>query len=395
MGLLKTILQKLNPAQERIVIDQGESYRAAPVYTIASAYKKTEVVNRGVNLIVDSAAQIDIDIGNKISQTGIVSIRKGKLDKLLNYQPNPYIPIDVFLRNIYLDLLMDGNAFVYYDGAWLYNLPASNVEVVADKVTFISHYKYSDQTFMPDEIIHIRENSVTSIFRGESRLRSALDSITALSRMNAFQNSVFENHAIPGLVLKSPNVLSKKIKDRMIGDWLSSYTATRGGRRPMILDGDLQIDRLGSTDFRELDFLESVKNHETKILKALGVPPILLDAGNNANLMVNMKNFYISTVLPLCDKVIGAFERYFGYDLVAVKQNVLALRPDLKQEGAYLTALTNAGIMTRNEARESIRLAPKTDDASADQLIIPANIAGSAVDRNQGGAPAKGDDSDE
>ena len=60
----------------------------------------------------------------------------------------------------------------------------------------------------------------------------------------------------------------------------------------------------------------------------------------------------------------------------------------MKEEGTYLTALVNAGIMTRNEARAKIRLDTHNEDM-ADQLILPANVAGSAVNPGQGGAPKK------
>ena len=47
--------EKLNPAQEDIHFDQGQVVASnTPILTIQTAYKEVEVVNRGVNLIVDS-----------------------------------------------------------------------------------------------------------------------------------------------------------------------------------------------------------------------------------------------------------------------------------------------------------------------------------------------------
>jgi hypothetical protein len=45
-------------------------------------------------------------------------------------------------RRAFLDFMLDGNAFFYYDGSDLYLLPANDVEVVPDERTFISHYNY-------------------------------------------------------------------------------------------------------------------------------------------------------------------------------------------------------------------------------------------------------------
>ena len=124
------------------------------------------------------------------------------------------------------------------------------------------------------------------------------------------------------------------------------------------------------------------------VLKVLGVPPILLDSGNNANLSPNVKLFYTMCVLPLVNKTTQAIEMYFGYDLEVDTQNVIGLRPELKDQANFLTTLTNAAVMKINEAREVLRLEP-VDDAIGDELVRPQNIAGSAADATVGGAPKK------
>lgn len=390
------IVDKLNPSQPDISNDEGSvlgsSYKT---YSFKQAYDKIEVVNRGCDLISESCAGIKVDVGDSI--TSIVPIRSGmrrqKLDRLLNFQPNPYQDANSFYRSIYLDLLLEGNAFIYFDGVYLYQLPANRVEVISDKRTFINSYKYAEVKYQADEILHIKENSSASIFRGRSRLESADNSVKTLQYMLNFQQNFFQNSAVPGLVLKSPNALGQKIKERILQEWTTNYNPKTGGRKPVILDADLTLDTL-NMDYSKLDFEASVKDKEIKILEALGVPEILLNAGNNANINPNLRMFYLNTVLPLTEKLYSVFQVFFGYDLKAVIQDVQALRPELKDIANYLTSLTNAGIITRNEARESIRFV-KLDDPKADELILPANIAGSAVDPGVGGAPEDSDNTDE
>ena len=100
-----------------------------------------------------------------------------------------------------------------------------------------------------------------------------------------------------------------------------------------------------------------------------------------------------NTVLPLIGKLLSGFEIHFGYDLKPNTHDVFALKPELRDTANYLSTLANAGIMTRNEARELIRL-PKATDEHADQLILPANVAGSAQDAGQGGRPNDEDKQD-
>lgn len=391
MGIKQWIVEKLNPAQDDIRDVYGDTHDSPSSTTKSiTSYEDMEVVQRGINLIVDAIATIQIDVGNKIHGLSILSedIRKSKVEKLLNYQPNIFMNRNQFISDIVVDLLLDGNAFIHWDGGWLYILPAKNVEIVVDKKRFINKYTYNGKIdFSPNEIIWIKDNSENP-FRGSSRLNSAQKSIEVLTNMNEFHRNFFKHGTLPGLILKTPNTLSERIKDRILKSWAQRYNAKNGGRRPMILDGEFEIDTLGTRDLRELDFVESIKLHENKVLTALGVPPILIDSGNNANINPNIRLFYLETILPLLEKILSGFERFYGYDLKPVKQNILALKPEMKDEANYFSTLVNAGILTRNEARAKLRLQDHDADF-ADDLILPANVAGSALDSGAGGNPGK------
>lgn len=388
MGIREWLAEKLNPSQAHIVRDYGDSYTSSNyVTTHINAYNNIEIVRRGVDLIVDSSASIKFDIGPKLNINSSRAVRPKVLNTLINFLPNPFLGSDVFKRNIYMDLILEGNAFIYDDGVHLYNLPASKVEIVADTKQFIKEFVYSSEVkFDPSEIIFIRDNSSTSIFRGSSRLDSTRDTRKVLENMIKYQGNIFENDAVPGLILKTPNVLSKKVKEKIEQEWRIKYNPKVGGRRPLILDGEFDVSNLTNTSFKELDFINSSNLNELKILKALGVPPVLLESGNNANITPNLKLFYLTTVLPLVEKVTSSLETHFGYDIKLNKEEVLALKPELRDEAAYYTGLVNSGIMTRNEAREKMRLPPAAEEF-ADQLILPQNIAGSAVDSSDGGRP--------
>ena len=59
-----------------------------------------------------------------------------------------------------------------------------------------------------------------------------------------------------------------------------------------------------------MDFENSISNKDVELLIALGVPPILLAGGNNANIAPNLRLLYLETILPLVRSVNLAFERY-------------------------------------------------------------------------------------
>jgi len=387
--------EKLNPAQTYIALDEGltidtrekkDNYR--------SAYEELEVVNRAVNMIVDDTSDIPLIVGQKVNGIAPVveNIRKTRVDLLLNKEPNPFQDINTFKRNLIIDLLIDGNIFIYFDGRHLYHLPANNVIIHSDTSTYIEKFEYDGHiNYTPKEIIHIKENSFNSIYRGVPRLKPAYRTMYLLDSMRKFQDNFFKNGAVPGLVLKSPNTLSEKIKERMLQAWQTRYNPKSGGKRPLILDGGLEVDNLTKINFKELDFQTSITANEKIILEAMGVPPILLDGGNNANIRPNHRLYYLETILPIVRKISYAFERYFGFKISEDITGVPALQPELRDQAAYYATLVNTGIISPNEAREALGKEPLD---GGEDLRVPANIAGSAANPEEGGRPPQEEEQD-
>ena len=250
-------------------------------------------------------------VGPQFKLASVVKgIKRSRVSLLLNKEPNPFQDISTFRRNLITDFLLDGNILftlmectyiTYHQARWLYMLV---ILLILRKFTFNERIDYR-----PSEIIHIKDNSFYSIYRGVSRLKPALRTMILMKRMRDFQDNFFKNGAVPGLVLKSPNTLSEKIKERMLQSWSIRYKPDAGGRRPLILDGGIEIDSFANVNFKELDFQSAISENEKIILKALGIPPIMLDSGNNANIRPNMRMYYLETVLPIVRKMNFAFER--------------------------------------------------------------------------------------
>lgn len=382
-----TWFSKANPAQEQIRNEEGTDIYTDTRTGYGLAFTQLESVNRGVNLLVNAISSLDYDIRDKVVDGIVAGMRIKGLNNLLNYRPNPFQSVQDFRTNIFTDFILEGNIFIYYDGAFLYHLPASSVDIVTDAKTLVAKYIYNGITDMkPDEVIHIKDISSNTIYRGSSRLAAATRSINTLYKMQTFQDQFFDNGAVAGIVLTTENTLSQIAKEKTINSWSQKYSPKNGARRPMILDSGLKPSPISSATFQEMDFDTSIKTHDIKILKALGIPPLLLDGGNNANISPNLRLFYLETVMPIVTKYVSAMERFFGYDIGAITSSVSALQPELKDVAAYHSTLVNAGILTPNEARIELRY-EKLD--GADEIRIPANIAGSASNPSEGGAPKK------
>ena len=379
--------EKLNPAQP--YYDHKVEPSREKVVNYERAYEDLEIVNRGVNMIVDDTSEIPISVGGQVQGMSSVvkGIKRSRVELLLNKEPNPFQDISTFRRNLITDYLLDGNIFIYFDGVHMYHLPANKMTIHASDSTYIEKFTFNETiNYKPSEIIHIKDNSFYSIYRGVSRLKPALRTMILMRSMRDFQDNFFKNGAVPGLVLKSPNTLSEKIKERMIQSWSARYRPDAGGRRPLILDGGIEIDKVSNINFKELDFQSAISENEKIVLKALGIPPIMLDSGNNANLRPNMRMYYLETILPIVRKMNFALERYFGFALSEDITDIPALQPELRDQSQYYSALVNTGIISPNEARDALGF-----DAveGYDDLRVPANIAGSAANPDEGGRPVE------
>lgn len=390
--------EKLNPAQPSIA--SLEPF-ASPetIVDYEQAYREIEVIHRSVEMIISACVEIPL----LVEGSGPAK----KVNKLLNIKPNPFEDRTRLFRRAFLDFHLDGNAFFYYDGDGLYLLPANDVEVVPDSKTFVSHYNYlvsnqqssdffgyNKQTrkaeaiqFGPDEIIHIMNENSESIFRGTSKLKSVIRLMELYYYMINFQRQFFKNNALPGFVLTTDNILSKRVKERLLEAWRSTYTTIfDGARNPAILDGGLKIDSFSTVNFDQLDFEESIERIQQDMAKAIGVPYVLLKSGNNANIDANQKLFYLHTVLPILNQFSSSFAHFFNNNITIRpdRLSVPALQPDNKTQAMYYSTLVNTGIITPNEAREGLRFVKLEGN---DNIRVPQNITGSATDATQGGRP--------
>lgn len=390
------IVEKLNPAQGAIVNNYGDSKSSDQKVSYFQAFEKLEAVNRGVSMVVNGCASLDYDVKDSLPASVVLGVKRKSLANLLNFRPNPYQSAINFRLNIFTDIVLEGNAFVYYDGAFLYHLPARDVGIVTDKKTFIKGYKYNSEIdFTEAEVFSFKDVNSGDIYRGTSRLQSAQKSIDTLYNMQSFQDNFFSNGAIFGLVLTSDNTLSKTAKENTINNWIQKYNPKLGGKRPVILDSGLKPISVSQDTFKDMDFDASMTTHNKKILNAIGVPPVLLDGGNNANISPNLRLFYLETVLPIVRGYTSALERYFGFDIEPITATVSALQPEIKEKTDAIVSLVNNGLITVNEGRIELRREPMPDP-KYNELREPKNITGSATDPSVGGKPpASGDNTND
>lgn len=395
MGIFSRVIEKLNPSQPSIKNnDPGGGRTTKDPYTLSQAYREVEYVNRAVNMFVDSCAEITYDVKEKY--TGMVTpasgIRSATLQRLLNTQPNPFMDISMFKRLVFMDLIMEGAAFIYWDGAGMYPLPACNMEVKLDSKRFINKFVFNGtDEYKPDQIIFIKDNAYynNAVFTsGFSRLASSLDSIKRLRKLSTFKEKFYDNGAVLGLVIETDQLLSKRHKERYEEETSIRYNPSTGKSNILVLDGGFKAKSVSNTSFKDMGTKEDQDDLRVSIATAMGIPPILFNSGNNANIKPNLELFYSMTVMPALRKVEAALEFFFGYDIKIMTDDIMALAQDKTAQASYITSLVNNGLITGNEGRAELRY-EDLDDPNMKNIRIPQNIAGSGtgVTGQEGGKP--------
>lgn len=380
---------------EEINLQEGGSSSSSQtkLESTTRAYELVEVVNRCVNILCDNSALVDFDVKDTLKFTGQsgVQVKGSTLDRILNFRPNLDQDISSFRRQLVMDFLIDGNCFIYFDvkGTAMYRLPATNVEIIREGADYVSYYKYGNTKYPANSVIHIANNNIRDGRRGYSSILSTMETLYGREDMLKFRRAFFTSGTSIGLIVESPDFLSPRLKKRKQEEWTRDYKPTDSSGKPLILDGGMTAKTVANTDFRAMSFNESVSQDEEKIAMALGVPPILLNSGNNANIKPNLELLFYLNIIPMLRKFESAFEYFFAFDIELMTHKVPALRPDQKAEAERVSTLVNNGIITGNEGRLSIRL-EKLDDPDMDKIRIPANIAGSGtgVTGQEGGKPA-------
>lgn len=396
MGLKSWITEKLNPGQRIIRDMEPVSHRTnRKPFTTGQAYSKIEILNRTANMVIDSAAECSYTVGDKYNiVTYANGVKTKTLDTLLNVRPNPFMDISTFRRLVVTDLLFEGCAYIYWDGTSLYHVPAALMQVEADANKFIKKFIFNNQIdYRVDEIIFIKDNSyvcgTNSQISGQSRVATVIDSLEKRSKMLNFKEKFLDNGTVIGLILETDEILNKKLRERKQEELQLDYNPSTGQSSVLILDGGMKAKPYSQiSSFKDLDFKEDIEGFNKSICLAFGVPQVLLDGGNNANIRPNIELFYYMTIIPMLNKLTSSLTFFFGYKITPNTKEVAALTPDKEAEAKHLTSLVNNGIMTGNEARLELNLEP-LDDEQMNKIRIPANVAGSAtgVSGQEGGRP--------
>ena len=361
-------------------------------------YKKNAIVYRCVNEISKGASSVDY-----LLKSGDDVIEQHPLINLMD-RPNPLQSKSEFMNAMFGFLLLSGNAYVLKVGSEigkpreLHLLRPDRVVIQGGNKSIPQRYDYVingkvQQSFKVDpntgfsELKHIKLWNPLDDYYGCSPLAAAAVEVDQHNLASQHNINLLNNGARPsGAVIFKPKDdggfainLSESQRQQLLTDLNNRFTGAGNAGRPMLLEGDFDWKEMGLSP-KDMDFINLKHMSATDIALCFGVPSQLVgvpDAQTYANVAEARLALYEETIIPhlklvesdLNEWLVPMFDERLYLEFSTEEIPALAERKRKTYEN--ITQAVNAGIMTRNEAREQIGLSPVD---GGDEIYINASL---------------------
>ena len=359
-------------------------------------YLKNAIVYRCVNEISKGAGAVRFHV-----KSGDETLEMHPLIDLLN-RPNPQQSYAEFFTALYGYLLLAGNNYILKVGSnvqptELHLLRPDRINIVGGKNVIPQKYEYTvngtvqavyevDQDNGFSDVKHSKLWSPLDDYYGLSPLSAAAVEVDQHNLASRHNINLLNNGARPsGAVIFKPkdqqgyNVnLTEAQRQQVLTDLNNRFSGTHNAGRPLLLEGDFDWREMGLSP-KDMDFINLKHMSSTDIALCFGVPSQLVgvpDSQTYSNVAEARLALYEETIIPHLRLVESDINEWLApmYDDVEFKydiDSIPALAERKRKTYENVVSAVNAGIMTRNEAREIIGLSPVN---GGDDLYISANL---------------------
>mgnify|MGYP001057599002 CR=1 FL=1 len=216
-------------------------------------------------------------------------------------------------------------------------------------------------------------NPYDPFMRGLGIAESIADEVEIDEYAAKFQKRFFYNDATPPVVFLMPEA-SKEQRDEFMANWNKKHKGVENSHRAAALSGNVDVKELGSSDGKNLGFIESRVAMRDAVLEHFGMPREIMGITENSNRSTADAAQYIYAKNVLTPKI-GAREEAVNKQLLPLFGNNLVWRYDpvipYDKEFDKSKALDayDKGLITKNEARRLMDL-PDVDGGDVFKVSI-------------------------
>ena len=246
-------------------------------------------------------------------------------------------------------------------------LKASTVRINFDKtgqiVSYQQEVKGEKRVYKPEDIIHLKTNSIGGSPYGYSRLEPLLSDIGTLIFAKEFAGKYFENDGIPYFIFKMPDESPGGRNYKLLKKELRDLRKKNEKYRSMVLTGNIEAEQVNKFN-KDMEFAKLIEHFTVNIFVGLGVPP------SRVNYVTQQKD---TTAQNVGKHETGYYKRIAFiqkswefilnkglWSLFNVKKTFKrSYKIDEMREAEIIRILTEIGAITIEEARERIGMDPE------------------------------------
>jgi HK97 family phage portal protein len=283
------------------------------------------------------------------------------LYNLLNVQPNALMSRNTFFKQIVVNLLLNGNAYIVIDrdklgqvvGLYLINSNAVLVTISGQDLV----YSINGKDFDSSQVIHIINNSYDGI-HGLSTISYASDTLNLGYLENQHSTNFYKNGGIGGILTPALGVQINSEKAQKAKKTWRETMNLDGSNSIIALDSSMQYQPITVSN-KDSMLIESKQLTVRDIARFFGVPISLLMLDSTYSSAEQEQVSFTNSLNPLIQKIENEFFRklYMSYqwDTTDLFFDIEALyRTDLTARADYYTKMFSIGGYTVNEIREKL-----------------------------------------
>lgn len=255
-------------------------------------------------IIRETVGSLPLDIFRRVDERNKERASDHWLFELIKNQPNGNQTAMEFREVMQRDLTMRGRAFaeivrrprsaIVEELIWLDARTVQKVALGGNRFGYLVQERGGRRELRRDQMFEITANG------GKGVIECARESFGYSLATESFGSNMFRNRAVPGGVLKTPEVLDDKSYKRLQSDWDSSYGGPTNAGKVAILEQGLEWQSIGMTN-QDAEFMANRRWSVKEIARWFNMPLSFLkdlDQGIRANVEQQFKEFEAVTMRP-------------------------------------------------------------------------------------------------
>lgn len=378
---------KASAAAPDYVQDYENAGNKPTVDTYYTAYSTSDLVNSCVSYISETGGLTKFKVGQKDKSGKMLPLKNKKVKALFEGAPNSFITWQELIEQSIQSYLLTGNTYLSYEAIAEYELwllESSKVEIVPDATNYVKGYIYNKNiNFEPTEMLHIRRAASNNLYYGTSAVMSCIkDSLVLEGYATADMKEFFENSSVGNGVLSSELPLGKVQIESVRKQFEDNYKQGQKRHSTIILPSKMQYTNIKMSP-KDAMLLESLNISSDRVLRTFRMHKLLLggDVQSYSNKMADIATLVFNTgIKPITEKLAAQLQLFFRKVLRTDNlfvycdyDNIPYMDSLIESKGDSVTKLTASGVMSYNEGRDSLGLAP-IDNENFNKHWLPAYL---------------------